>query len=472
MFLKEKKNFNPFIKNPLFWILVFFSCVLISFIAVNSLMIASITFLVLIMIPIFWKVVANQKSTLVLILLSIVPGMLGRFTLSPKGGTAILLTDLFVVALVFGYFFRKILSDKKWHITKLHYAIGMFFLIALISFLNGFIHLYDLGQIKFMEIFTAFLYLIRWVGYAGIFFVLCDEIKSFRNISNWFKILMWICLFTTILGFLQLIIYPDFFVMFVKYGWDPHKDRLLGTFFDPNLIGAFFALNICVLLGVLLHIKKHKKLLWLLFIAMLIALFLTLSRSGYVALIGGFFVISLLKSRKLLLIGILVIILGVALNPRVFDRISQGVSMDDSASKHMDSWIDGIHIIRSYPLLGVGYNMLPSVYDDLALVNEWDIHNRSGIENSIFTVWVTTGLFGVISYMLIGIIAITTAYTNWKNKNLPEKIRGLNLGILGGIFALILSSMFVNVLLFSYIVVYLWFYFAFIMKSNTSILAK
>jgi len=253
--------------------------------------------------------------------------------------------------------------------------------------------------------------------------------------------------------------------MFVKYGWDPHKDRLLGTFFDPNLIGAFFTLGISLILGVILHEKKKNKWLIALMLITVLALALTLSRSAYIALMGGFAVITLLKSRKIFISGVIIILLGIAFNPTISNRISQGVSIDDSASKHIESWVDGIHIISLFPVLGVGYNMLPSVYSDLALVDEWDVNNRSGIENSLFTVWVTTGILGLLSYLFIWISVFVQAYKNWNNKKLSEFIRGLNLGALGGIVAVFLSSVFVNVLFFSYIVIFLWFISAFVMLS-------
>jgi hypothetical protein len=335
-----------------------------------------------------------------------------------------------------------------------------------VSYFNGIYHLYDLGTIELKELIVSMMYLLRWLGYAMIFFFLSNEIKTKEEIKKWFIYLMWIAFFTAILGFLQLIFYPDFFEMFVLYGWDPHNGRLLGTFFDPNLMGSFLALNITVLLGVIMFINKNRKWYLILLAILVIALALTLSRTAYVSLVGGFLLLSIFKSRISLLIGIVVILVGVGFNPTIFNRISQGVSLDDSAIKHIESWVDGKNIISAYPVLGVGYNFLPSVYEDLALIDEWDVNNKSGIENSLFTVWVTTGIIGLLAYLLIWGTVFIESFINTSSKNLPLFLRGLNFGIMGGLISILLSSMFVNSLFFSYIVVYMWFFAAFVMITS------
>jgi len=460
--IKNYKN----ILTPQFWIPVLLCILVFSFAISKSLLLGFVLLFLTPLIPIFWKVISDHKLLLLIILMSILPGMLGRFTTAPKSGTAILLTDVLVLVFVVSFIMKKLFQDKKWNFTKLHAFIGSFFLIMCISYLNGIYHLYNLGTIELKELIVSLMYLFRWLGYATIFFFLTNEIKTSKEIKKWFIYLMWITFFTAILGFLQLIFYPDFFEMFVKYGWDPHKGRLLGTFFDPNLIGSFFAMNITVLLGVVMFIKKERKwFMWLIAI-LVIALALTLSRSAYIALVGGFLLLSIFKSRVSLVIGLTVLIIGIGLNPTIFNRISQGVSIDDSAAKHIESWVDGKNIISAYPLLGVGYNFLPSVYDDLALIDEWDVNNKSGIENSLFTVWVTTGLFGLLAYLLIWGTVFIESFKNSTSKSLSPFIRGLNFGIMGGLISILLSSMFVNTLFFSYIVIYLWFFAAFVIIST------
>jgi len=455
MILKDKLNI------VWIWILLLLSIITLSIISFYSLKISLFFFALCVTLPFLWFLLKDQKFILIFILLSILPGMLGRFTTEPKGGTAILLTDLLIMILMLGFLLKKVSVKKDWKLSQVHSAIFIFFLVACISFFNGIYHLYDLGTLELKEVITSFLYLMRWIGYACIFFSLHERIKENKKERNyWLNWLVIITFATSILGFLQLIFYPDFFDMFVNYGWDPHKNRLLGTFFDPNLIGSFLAFNATVFIGILLHSKNLKKNKWLIFVTTisLIAMVLTLSRTSYIAFLGGFVIITLLKSRKILIIGLMCMLAGLLLNPTVFERISQGVTIDDSAQKHIESWVDGANLIKSYPILGIGYNMLPSVYDDLALVDEWDVNNRSGIENSFFTIWVTTGIIGLLSYLYIYLILIIKSYKNWQNKKLSNNYRGLNLGILGGIIALIISSAFVNSLLFSYIVVFFWFY--------------
>jgi putative inorganic carbon (hco3(-)) transporter len=445
-----------------FWCVVIISSVILSYVGANSLYLLVCLIFFFTFSPIIWKIFTNQRFLLISILLSILPGMLGRFSTAPKSGTAILLTDVLVVFLVFVYYFRKIFLDKKINYTELHKVIFSFVLIGLISYLNGIFHLEFFGEIQLKELVVSLMYLARWFGYATIFFLLCDEIKTQLDLNDWIVWLKWIMFITAIFGFLQLIFYPDFFEMFVNYGWDPHNGRLLGTFFDPNLIGAFLAMNIVFMLGIALFNKENNKLDYFLIMVLLVALVLTLSRSAYLGLFFGFIVITLIKSRKLLITGIFVMLIGILLNPTVFDRISQGIAIDDSAEKHIESWVDGIHLIQSFPFLGIGYNMLPSIYDDLALVDEWDVNNRSGIENSLFTIGVTMGILGVVIYIWLWLSVVIKALKNAQNEKMAPFLRGVNFGVFGGLIAVFVCSIFVNTLFFSYIVIYMWFFASFV----------
>jgi len=203
-----RKNLDSF----MFWIIISVLSGCFAFLIVKSFSLSILIILLLLALPLIWRSISDQKYILILILLSILPGMLGRFSTGPKTGTAILLTDLLVVVLVFGFFFKTIFHNKKLVKTPLHNAILIFFSIAVLSFFNGIFHLYNLGNIELKEIVVSLMYLLRWFGYALIYFVLCDEIKDIQNIKYWFKWLNWILFFTAIFGFLQLI----FILTFLK----------------------------------------------------------------------------------------------------------------------------------------------------------------------------------------------------------------------------------------------------------------
>jgi len=65
------------------------------------------------------------------------------------------------------------------------------------------------------------LYLFRWVIYAGLFFVVINEIKE----NNFDKYLIFAGVVTAIFGLVQYIFIPD--TRFLsKYGWDDHYFRV------------------------------------------------------------------------------------------------------------------------------------------------------------------------------------------------------------------------------------------------------
>ena len=84
--IKSYKN----IIAPQFWLPVLLAVLIFSFAISKSVLLGIILLFLIPLIPVFWKVISDHKLLLLIILMSILPGMLGRFTTAPKSGTAIL----------------------------------------------------------------------------------------------------------------------------------------------------------------------------------------------------------------------------------------------------------------------------------------------------------------------------------------------------------------------------------------------
>jgi len=306
-------------------------------------------------------------------------------------------------------------------------------------------------------------------------------------------------LLLAIAGFIQLVIYPDL-AQLEKAGWDPHINRLVSTWLDPNFVGGLLSFISCILIGITLHLKKFSQKIGLstIILILLIAIFLTYSRSAYLALAAGLTVISLLKSRKILIIALILATLGLTVSDRARERTAElfqsvtaiftetAQTPDPTAKLRLKSYDQTIQLIQKRPLLGSGYNTLRDVNHHEGFISDPEIHSAGGSDSSLLTILATTGILGFIPFALIYLAALLVTWNNWRRpaKNTPPErsfpahkspdktiepitssptsntitplFRGYNLGLFGGICALLIHSLFVNSLLFPPILIYFW----------------
>ena len=99
--------------------------------------------------------------------------------------------------------------------------------------------LINYSNLTINQFFISLTYLVRWVAYAGIFFVVSDFDKEFKE--RILKLLIVIGSLIVASGYLQYIFYPNLRNLFYL-GWDEHMYRIFSVFLDPNFAGAFFVL--------------------------------------------------------------------------------------------------------------------------------------------------------------------------------------------------------------------------------------
>ena len=177
------------------------------------------------------------------------------------------------------------------------------------------------------------------LGLSNDFLFIQTSIKDIKQIKQIFSLVIGAGVVLSILGFVQLIIFPDFSSM-VPEGWDPHIGRLLSTWFDPNLLGGLFAF---LALLVIAQMLVEKARLWHIasFSIFITALLLTFSRSSLVAFVFGFFVIIILTIKRswwMLGLGIGILIIAFLSSPRIQERMEGILTIDVTAQKRVESW--------------------------------------------------------------------------------------------------------------------------------------
>lgn len=411
---------------------------------------------------------------------SLVAGQLIRLPL-PFGEGGVLLSDVLTGVVLAAWILKKLILKERFNTPFLMWPIFGFITVAIFSLAVNRVN------ITFDEFLASGFYLIRWIEYVGIYFVVSDlvsadspvgELQYKRaRLSSTFLVT---AVVLSVLGFIQLKLFSDFSPM-TKYGWDPHVGRLLSTWFDPNFLGGFLVIGLMLSIAVVLFYyysdsARQKKLtqftmggltppfLSIVVVIIFTALILTYSRSSYLSFLVGFFImvftfILINRNKKgflavILLLVIIPVVLAVIamVLPRVEQRIQGAKSIDVTARARINSWKRAWGAIEDNYLIGVGYNTIR--YTGSISVSK--LHSAGGSDSSLLTIWLTTGIIGLLFYLWILASIIKKSFYVFSEKNNPLLMRAIGLGVLGAIFSVLIHSMFVNSLLYPHIMLGLW----------------
>jgi O-antigen ligase len=253
-----------------------------------------------------------------------------------------------------------------------------------------------------------------------------------------------------------------------RYGWDPHINRLLSTFFDPNFVGGFLAIVAIIVFASMLYEKKPetKALLFFGFTLLTACIVLTFSRSSYLTLAIGLLVIGFVKSWRTLLLIFIISLLAFTTIPRVRERVLGAVSLDVTAQARLVSFGQAFDIIKDYPIFGVGYNNLRSVRAEYGQITDsGQNHTAGGFDSSLLTIWATTGVLGLLAYLWLYVIMIYESFKAYhKSSHSSQKALGLGMG--AGLVGLFVHSQIVNSFFYPHIFLYLWFLLAVLMAGK------
>ncbi|PJE67726.1 hypothetical protein COU95_00825 [Candidatus Shapirobacteria bacterium CG10_big_fil_rev_8_21_14_0_10_40_9] len=353
------------------------------------------------------------------------------------------LTDVAVASIVVLWLGWKWFKKSKFLVPPLSKPIFLFVVCCLLSLLV------NTSLLSGREEFIAGLYLVRWVVYAGLYFVIYDLT---RKIGNWKleigNLLIYSGVVAAVFGLLQYIFLPD--TRFLeKYGWDPHLYRVIGTFFDPGFLGAILVLTLILIVTLnwdkqsLLLRNRRNRMLILAGIIVYFALALTYSRASYLAYLAGMGTIAWFKkSPKFFLTVFLVGVLTVFLLPR---PEGEGVRLErESTIKYrIINWEQSLTIAQKNPVFGVGFNAYRYAQRRYGFLKEpeWQLsHAGAGADSSLLFILATTGIVGTSFYLWLW----------WKILKTGDLI------ILASAFALLVHSTFVNSLLYPWIMAWMW----------------
>ncbi len=349
--------------------------------------------------------------------LAIVAGQLIKL---PIGGSGPTLLDLVVLVFCLLKIFKLKAFLKE---PPLYIKAGLvFILVTLLSLI--------LTPLKLTipEYLISSLYIVRFFIFILLGWLLYS--KAFPNLAkNSLNILSISGTVLAVLGLIQLLILPDLRFL-EQFGWDPHYFRTASTFLDPNFLGAYLVLTL-----ILIH--RSKK--WF-FVIVYLALMTTFSRGSYLAFLISFLTLAFLN--KSLKSGVITIVLFLGLMVGFFSyqhlvAEPRGINRTESAEFRFSTWQQGWQLFQTHPILGVGFNTYKYALSKYNLGDKTFLqtHGSSTNDSSLLYVAATTGIIGLISYLVF----LGSMMTQGVKLNYP---------LAAGILGLVTQSFFANTLFY------------------------
>lgn len=397
-------------------------------------------------------------SRLVILLLvgSLVMGQLGRLPLPGQGG-GLLLSDLAVVLVLITALAQKLFpptrrTRRTGGQTSIFNLFTPFILWSLFTLL---IHLPELGLSAGL---IAGAYWLRLTTHLLLFPALLVLLTDQRlRIFTRRSLLVAIGLLVG-LGFLQIMLMPNLNLP----GWDPHQGRLVSTWLDPNLFGGFLIIALIYAIPLLTKERSTgvRRAGEVMSVLVIIALSLTQSRTSFIALAGSLLLLSPLLIgaylrrfspekivRLISIVGIAavgILVAGLALGERTWGLFS----LDATAQARLASWRQAWVLIRDHPWAGVGYNAYQFFSHQAGFGSDFTIHSRAGADNSWLMIWATTGITGLVLFIIPWLTIACQLLRRWWN----EKRLG-QAAALTSLLALFIHSQFVNSFLYGHLLI-------------------
>lgn len=372
---------------------------------------------------------------------TLIPGQLVRLSVSSG---AITLTDIFAFLTFAVFLLETLVSNKTLKLPKSVFIPAILFLLSATASTVLALNFFAPNQILVASIF-----LLRFAIYFSLSVVTFNIIAR-KEIDPWTHFILGVGFVFSLIGVIQIIFLPD--ISFLQeFGWDPHQMRLVATTLDPNFSGGI--ISIVAIFATSLYLFKNRLIYLFLAIFFSLALFLTFSRSSYLALLFSMSVVGFIKSPRVILIAIAVFSIVFLLIPQARNRIIGAFTLDDTASARIESWQKAIIIFRDNPVFGVGFNTYryaQAKYDFFAQDDTLGGHSGAGSDSSFLFVAATTGILGLLFFLMLNLSIL-------KNFAKNSRTSYLKLASLASLAGILIHTQFVNALFFPQTMMLFWF---------------
>lgn len=276
---------------------------------------------------------------------------------------------------------------------------------------------------------------------ANSFYIFSKDKKIAEVVFRWIAVVLFVACMLAILPYVFPLTFPFYFFTPSFF-----FDRVYGTFGNPNYLSVF----IITALPFLVFAKKIRKvLLYPALIIIFITLFLTGSRSAWLACLLAFLVTGIFVAMKnrayKILIGTLTLVallfIGAVLKNQIQEVIPQAqrLSLDTEKSTSIQTrlylWEAGLKMALDRPLQGYGQDMIQENIEpylpEYLKTNEAFFVDRSHSE--FIDIAITTGFLGLVGYLVLILSVLWRSF-----KKLKHRIELTALGSFTALVALVL----------------------------------
>ena len=311
------------------------------------------------------------------------------------------------------------------------------------------------------EVFVSLAYLARWLAYFGLYVVIINCVRD-SDVGPIWRALETTVIAFAVFGVFQSIFLPDFgLTLFPEsrayIDTDPQGHRLVSTLLEPNIAAALILTVLLVQVAKLAAgapMKRWKPAL------LLLALILTLSRSGAAGFVVGVLVILSargLGKRMLRFLGAASLAILAAI-PWLLPFARQYAKLDimggSGVAARLLSWQLAIAVLRESPWYGVGFNTFGFVQEHRGFARLGS--SSYSAEGGLLFVAVMTGIIGLLVFLTMLCLVIRRCRSVWRNPNATPDERGLATGAAAVIVAIVVHSFFVNSLFVPFVMEPVW----------------
>lgn len=319
----------------------------------------------------------------------------------------------------------------------------------------------NLKNLEFNQFIVSFLYILRFIIYASLYFVVSGFDSKFKQKIPYFMLISGF--FIILIGYIQYFFYPNLRNLYYL-GWDEHLYRMFSTILDPNFAGAFFVLYFMLTLGLLARPPRPAKRDWRcgqggLGGLSLIAVFLTHSRSAMLMLLFSVFTFLTLTKKLWILIPFIILFLVSAFLLQNSKIENLNLFRTASSEARIGSSITALKIIKENPVLGVGFNAYRYAqirYGFKDVQSSLKSHADAGTDNSFLFVLATTGIIGFFAYIYLWFKALSINFKSYKEEKSFSFNKMISIIIISSLVGLFIDSLFINSLFYPVILQWLW----------------
>jgi O-antigen ligase len=298
---------------------------------------------------------------------------------------------------------------------------------------------------------SVFQYLRTGATALGIIIFLPAVVKDEKDLRLLTIVVLVTCSISALAAVMQH--YRDLGLPVYTLGGGIHKGRVPGLSGSPLNLAYELPLAILPMFALLLMrgvSRSMKKILLVLILVMLAALYFTFTRSGMYSLLPGILVMFfILRGRMRKVIFAILLVLGAGFllyTNMVGNRYSQGFNEESSAAGRLVLWQAGAMIAMDNPIFGIGQGRFIEVSE--AYSSEVDVNVVEGamgalgeeqVHNDFIRVWVSFGTPALLVYLWVFIVVFRTFYYGYRRSS-SVFIKAIAFGGCGALMAYIVNA--------------------------------